>query len=106
MLPADLALSAQSHFDAEGVYALSVFSLPGLTAGEIAASVPLPHSMIRESTVGRIRAAGYDVLPSGGPSGHADLVLTNPPTTHDWQILDRTFDPARQNPATIRSDDA
>ncbi len=106
MSAADLSLGAQTHFDAEGAYALSVFSVPGKTADEIARGVPLPHSMIRESTVGRLRAAGYDVVSSLGPPGHADLILPNPPTDDDWQALDKTFDAARPSPATMRGDDA
>lgn len=101
MLSADLALGAQSHFDREGFHALSVYSSPGRTADEIATSVPLPHSTIRESTVGRVRAAGYDVVPSPGPPGHADLVFPAAPTEDDWQTLDEIFDSPRPNPARM-----
>ncbi len=105
MLPTDLALSAQSHFDTEGFYALSVYSIPGMTVHEIAVGVPLRHSKIRASTVGRVRFAGYDIVSSPGPPGHADLVLPTPPTDHDWSTLDRVFDPPELNPATMRLDD-
>lgn len=105
MLPSDLGLSAQSHFDVEGFHALSVYSVPGMTADEIAVGVPLRHSKIRASTVGRVRAAGYDIVRSPGPPGHADLVLPTPPADHDWSALDRIFDPPRLNPATMRLDD-
>ena len=74
MNASDLELSAQSHFDTQGFYALSVFSLPGISADVIAVRVPLRHSKIRESTVGRIRSAGYEVVSSAGPPGHADLL--------------------------------
>lgn len=106
MLPADLVLGAQAHFDSEGVHALSVYSVPGRTAAEIAVGVPLRHSKIRTSTVGRVRAAGYEVVSSPGPPGHADLVLPTPPTEDDWSALDSAFDPPRPNPATMRGDDA
>lgn len=105
MLPAGLALSVQSHFDTEGVYALSVFSVPGKTADEIVSGVFLPHSTLRESTVGRLRAAGYDVVSSPGPPGHADLILPNSPTDDDWQALDETFDAPRPKEATMGGDD-
>lgn len=101
----DLALSAQSQYDIEGFHALSVFSAVGKTADEIARGVPLPHSMIRESTVGRLRDAGYDVMSSAGPRGHADLVFPGPPSDDDWLRLDTSFDPARPNPATMGGDD-
>ena len=106
MLRADLVLGAQAHFDSEGIHALSVYSAPGRTAAEIAVGVPLRHSKIRTSTVGRVRAAGYEVVSSPGPSGHADLLLPTPPTENDWSALDSAFDPPRPNPATIRADDA
>ena len=101
MLPVDLALGAQTHFDHEGFYAISVFSSPGRTADEIATSVPLPHAAIRESTVGRVRAAGYDVVSSPGPSGHADLVFSTRPTETDWRTLDEIFDLPRPNAARM-----
>ena len=62
MLLTDLVLSAQSHFDTKGFYALSVYSTPGRAVDEIAVGVPLRHSKIRVSTVGRVRSAGYDVV--------------------------------------------
>lgn len=105
MLAADLELSAQSHFDLEGSYALSVFSAPGLSADEIAGRVPLRHSKIRQSTVGRIRSAGYEVVSSAGPPGHADLLLPHRPSDRDWHALDIAFDPPRANPATMRVND-
>lgn len=105
MLPADLAMGVQSQFDRAGVYALSVFSIPLRTADEIARSAELPHSTIRVTSVGRLRSAGYDVVDSPGPPGHADLVFPGPPTEGDWRILDEIFDPPRFNPATMRADD-
>ena len=99
MFPADLETGALTHYDEFGRYALSVYSLPGRTGDEIAVLVPLPHSKIRESTVGRLRAAGYEVVPSPGPPGHADLRVPNPPSRGDWQALDALFDPPRPNPA-------
>jgi hypothetical protein len=83
-----------------------VFSSPGRSADGIAVMASLPHSAIRESTVGRLREAGYDVVPSPGPPGHADLVFRDSPTGADWRTLDQIFDPPRPNPATMRDEDA
>ena len=105
MAPVDLARGAQSHFDVEGIYALSVYCAAEKTAAEIADRVPLPHSFVRQSTVGRLRDAGYEVVPSPGPPAHADLVLPDPPTDVDWEMLDVLFDPPHPNPARMRSED-
>jgi hypothetical protein len=99
MLPRDLDTGALTHYDEFGEYALSVYALPGRTADEIAILVPLRHSKIRQSTVGRLREGGYEVVPSPGPPGHADLKLPSPPTEDDWKTLDALFDPPRLNPA-------
>lgn len=106
MAPGDLSLGAQTQFDTDGFYALSVCSAPGMTADELAVAAGLTHSMIRESTVGRLRAVGYDVVSSPGPPNHADLLLPEPPGDADWEALDRVFDAARPNPARIRAADA
>lgn len=98
MLPEDLQTSAMTHYDELGYYALSVYSLPDLTVDEIATAARLPHSKIRESTVGRLRAHGYEVVPSPGTAGHADLRLPGPPTEDHWKVLDALFDPPRPNP--------
>ena len=104
MEPAVLETNAQTYYDEFGEYALSVYSLPGRSADEIALLASLPHAKIRASTVGRLRAAGYRVVPSPGPPGHADLELPDPPTEDDWRALDALFDPPRRNSAALRSD--
>lgn len=105
MAMADLRRSAQIHFDHEGRYALSVFCGVDASADAIARAASLPHPKIRQSTVGRIRRAGFDVVRSEGPPGHADLVLPDPPTDDDWRALEAAFDPPRHNAATMESDD-
>src|SRR4051812_15059853 len=55
-----------------GVVGVSVESAPGLTAAELAAN--LPHRRVGVTTVGRIRVAGGDVIPTSGKSpNHATL---------------------------------
>ena len=99
-----LETNAQTHYDEFGEYALSVYSLPDRSADEIALLASLPHAKIRVSTVGRLREAGYPVVPSPGPPGHADLELPHPPTEGDWRVLDALFDPPRPNPAGLPRD--
>ncbi len=67
---------------------------------EIARRAELPHAVIRTSTVGRIREAGYDVAPSGG-RGHADLKLPSPPSDDDWKKLNEVFGEPEPNVARL-----
>jgi hypothetical protein len=92
--------SVNTHFDEFGEYALSVSCRPGLTADGIAQEAGIPHPKLRESTVGAIRAIGYDVLASEqhGPA-HAEVAFSYPPGDADWEALQGVFGPARPNPA-------
>jgi hypothetical protein len=77
-------------------YVISVFSLAGESVEEIAAVAELPNEQIRTSTVGEIRAAGFDVVPEGRP-GHAQV--TFPDVTN--KTLDgfrAAFGEVRDNP--------
>jgi hypothetical protein len=100
MLREDLERSVETCFALNGIHALSVWSLPGLAAEAIANAVGprrLPHSVIRATTVGKLRAYGYDVSPSGQP-GHMSLQLPSPPADRDWENLEQAFDPPVTNP--------
>src|SRR4051812_24908033 len=81
-LTAALRESAADCFAKTGTCGLSVCSLPDLSAEEIAIEVGtgrLPHPTMRRSTVGALRAVGFDVVPSGH-YGHATLKLPDAPT--------------------------
>jgi hypothetical protein len=105
--PDGLRESAQDYFDetereaGEGIYGVSVCSLPERDAKEILLAIPkskrLPHSKIRQATVGALRACGYDVSPSGW-FGHATLKLMDLPTEDDWRTLNETFAQPERNP--------
>ena len=91
-----------------GIFGLSVCSLPGRTADAIATIVGtdrLPHTWMRESTVGRLHEAGFDVVPTGW-RGHATLMLPNPPTDDDWNRLEAAFDKPRDNPVARKGRNA
>ncbi len=98
MEPRTLEVNALTHYDAFGEYALSMWSLPGADVATIAATADLPHSVVRTSTVGRIRAAGYELVRSEPPPAHADLKLPNPPTDDDWATIRGAFDDPIPNP--------
>ena len=97
MLPLDLERSARVSWLTDGVYALSVWSLPGMTAPDIALAVGLRHAVIRSCTVAQIRSAGYDVTDSDH-RGHCQVLFPHPPTDNDWRRLDLCFGPAVANP--------
>jgi hypothetical protein len=101
----DLIASAEKY-EAQhpGVWAISVFSWPGATVGEIARRAGLPHVDLRKSTADRIRSA---VAPDNrrfhlvktGREGHYTVVLPSPPGPGDWDLLDQLFDRPEPNPA-------
>ena len=79
-----------------GVVGVSVESAPGLTVAELAAN--LPHGRVGVTTVGRVRAAGGDVIPTSGRSPtHATLTGLPP------DEISRLLTPTEPNPA--RNDD-
>jgi len=103
MRPEDLEITTATHFAEYGEYALSVFAEDGLDTEEIAQVAELPHGVIRESTVERIREAGYEVVPSTWIArGHADLKLPNPPSDEDWRRLEEVFSEPKPNVGQAR----
>lgn len=100
--------AAKTH----GVYGLTVWSWPGMTAGEIAVRVkqahpaglnPVAHGQLRHSTAGKIREPGANGesfnLAKTGHDGHYTLTFQAEPTDADWERLDSMFGPAEPNPA-------
>lgn len=98
-----MAASAARCYLDEGVYALSVWAVAGLTPEEIAHAArdveadALPQTVIRVSTVDRLAEGGYLLTQSGSP-GHHSLALPDPPTPTDWNNLRELFDDERPNP--------
>jgi hypothetical protein len=94
----DLQVNAFTHYDEVGEYALSVFAVPGADLETTARVADRPNAAVRVTTAGRIRAAGYEVVSSEPPAGHADIRLPNPPTDADWETLRAVFDDPIPNP--------
>ena len=74
-----------------GVVGVSVESAAGATVEQLAAAIP--HGQVGVTTVGRVRAAGGDVIPTAGQSPtHATL------TGLDAEQVSRLLTPTQRNP--------
>lgn len=90
--PEDIRRGMATH--PSGVTGVSVESTAGASVAELAA--PLPHGQIGITTVGEVRQAGGDVIPTAGRNpNHATLTGLTPEQTS--RLLTPTFpNPARQ----------
>lgn len=101
MRASDLATSAEVHWEQHRSHALSFWTIPGLSADEIAATVGmenLPHAKIRCAPAGRLRRLGYEVMFSEPRPMHVSVVLPSPPSDKDWKSIDNAFDAPAKNP--------
>lgn len=90
--------NARDHnYEHPGEWAISVASVAGWSADDIARTAPFRNRDMRVSTVGDVRLLGHDVVVSDEPP-HADLVLACEPTEQIWEALRETFDPPVPNP--------
>lgn len=100
--------AAQNH----GLYGLTFWAWPGLTAGQIAIRVkemyppgmnPLAHGQLRRSTVGKLLQPSEEgrafELRKTGPDGHYTLIFPSEPTLRDWERLETMFEAPEANPA-------
>lgn len=91
-----------------GFRGLSVFAEAGMTAAELVASVPElgPDRcrQVRTSTVGRLRSAGFPLVPTQDHP-HYDVVLADL-TEPTLDRLQTCFDPARSSRARPRTTSA
>jgi len=103
---ADLADNARNHFDIVSKYegreewALSVNSIPGLSAEEIARRAAKPNKMMRVSTVGAIEGLRCvsEVRPDWTESGHANIVFHAEPSWEDLASVAGVFSSPVRNP--------
>jgi hypothetical protein len=94
-----LLISATRHFEEFGEWAWSFWCAPGKTADEIAMAADFDNEVIRESTVGRIRQAGFDVESDSASDDHCKVELSGPPSAADCRRLRDAFDAARPRPS-------
>jgi hypothetical protein len=92
-----LLISATTHYEESRCteWAWSFWCAPGKTADEIAAEADFAHDVICESTVGRIRAAGFEVESDSSSDDHCKIKLSGEPTDADCKRLRDAFDEAR-----------
>ena len=92
-----LLISATTHFEESGEteWGWSFWCAPGKTADEIAEAADFDNDAIRESTVGRIREAGFEVVSDSACDDHCKIKLAGRPSDDDCKRLRDAFDEAR-----------
>lgn len=80
-------------FHPSGLAGISVESAVGITVEEIAKGIP--HGQVGITTVGDVRIAGGDVIPTSGRSpNHATLIGLSP------AVVSALLNPTQSNPKT------
>jgi hypothetical protein len=100
MLSADLVRNAEAHheeFPDDG-FAISVFVGIGISAMDLAASIPLPQKTIRLTTAGKLRDAGFRLAYDDETTLHANLYLPEQPDEETFERLRSLFDGEVVNP--------
>jgi Ethanolamine utilization protein EutJ (predicted chaperonin) len=85
----------------EQLYGLSVECFEVHSEDEALRACTRPHPRVRMSTAQRIRDAGLDVLPTLDEP-HATMLVPQPLDADAWELLQRLFDPAIENPYRVR----
>lgn len=100
-----LCKTALAHFDVHNEFGISVRCKPPMTADQLAlVDPPLPQKQLRETTVGALREAGFDVVPDEPPPTHALIMLQPVPTDDDYLRITAIFGQPRQNPAFTKEE--
>lgn len=97
MNPTELKRAVLTAKAAVGSFALSVFSHADVTWETIALRAGLGHAVVRVTTVGRLREAGYDVA-NCNANWHCQILLDGPVTDEDCARLSACFDDPVPNP--------
>lgn len=97
----------ESALDAAAIIgrpAVSVFAADSVTAtvGDLLAFVRIPHTLLRTTTVGRIRAGGFTIRRTGGYP-HCSIELGDEPSLVSARALARCFDQPTPNPTARKA---
>lgn len=102
----DLAYASLKHsLQHGGVFAVSVHTIPEEEPDEIAARGRRPNRRYCFTTVGEIRAAGFEVSPRVSTDGHTNVILPSPPTSDDLERLASCFSGTGVNPCPVAPED-
>jgi hypothetical protein len=98
--PETLHKTALAHRDGHPDFAISCRSLPGMSADDLARVDPplVNYPRLRETTVGVLRKAGYDVVRDEPPPSHALITLPTLPADDDYVAISAAFSEPRENP--------
>lgn len=90
---AEYALSfwASANLDLEGIVRNA------REQGALTGDRNIPHGKVQVSSAGKIRAAGFELVPTA-PPGHYSLTLSDPPTVDDYEAVMSAFDDPEPNP--------
>jgi hypothetical protein len=96
---AALQRNAAVGFARAHAYSWSVFSLPDRSGDEIIRTLPqdFKFSVYRETTVGRLQAAGY-YLSECDDRGHCEIILDAEPTDDQCREFGGLFGPEKADP--------
>lgn len=98
----DLRKTAEVCHAKQGIWGISVRSSPDAYAVDLAADIR--HEVIRQSTAGQVREAGFEIYPSGSKPNHCTIVLDPPgggkPSDEELQRLVRAFGGVQDRPGT------
>jgi hypothetical protein len=89
------------HFDVPGIYGFSVQSAAEKSVEDLARAGQFPNGKIGVTTVGAIRAAGYDVVETAGRGYHATVRVPTNWTLVAADALSANFE-VQSNPAQRR----
>jgi hypothetical protein len=94
----DLIVSACGCHDRHGYFGWSFWGRPGASADEIAEDAQFPHPNMRESTVGRLRGAGFEpqIDHLEPDDDHIQVRLDREPDEPLCERLRAAFDPIRR----------
>jgi hypothetical protein len=103
-------LNAEGHFLETNVHAVSCFAAADLSVEEIAKVAyeqgRLAHGQITTSTIGALRAAGFQPMEAPVDDPHVDIYLgEHPADDSTWARLAELFDDPQPNPALAHSND-